>query len=144
MRVSQRNKRPIWYSNKIGEDKVGLEKVPLYSPPKKIWVNYAGARGLVNYNPFGAFTDYTHILISNLLFESFTEDTILWIDKEPKPIESDTSAAIGFAKLGYARVGALPQTEPYNFRVRRIAKTLNQVRYAVKAVDTNGNSQVFG
>ncbi len=86
-----------------------VEKI--YSEPTEIHCSVSSATGMAEVNTFGTLTDYNYVL---LIAGScpFSENAMLWIDKTPA--EGECNAV-----------------------VRRIAKTKNYCKIAIKKVDVN-------
>lgn len=126
MHTLERNKREFWYALKIGErenrDEDGLlhgdDTEVLYGEPVltemsmsiSSGANNLGSQGMAELEPFGISTAYTHRLTTVDLDCPIDEESILWIDKSPAD-------------------GA------HNFKVVRVAKSLNHLIYYVKEVD---------
>lgn len=113
MRDLCRNRQPVWYAQYLGEqpilDEDGYETgntAPAYSEPVKAMLNISPATGDTENQLFGTFADYTHTVATVREFP-FDEQTVMW-------------------------VGVLTG-EPYNFKVVRVAKSLNGWLFALKA-----------
>ena len=67
------DKRPLWYSNPIGEkepvvDEWGNETgetSQTWSDPAKLMLNVSPPTGSAEASPFGAFTDYSYVVSSS-------------------------------------------------------------------------------
>ena len=113
MRDQYRNRQPIWYAQYLGEEPIfdddgyeTSETGPSYSEPAKAMLNLAPATGTADNQLFGAFADYTHTIATAREFP-FNEQTVMWV--------------------------GITIDKPYNFKVVRVAKSLNGWRFALKA-----------
>ena len=115
MRGLLRNKQPIWYANYLGKTEIidangnrTGEFTESYSDPVKIMVNLAPAKGYVDWSPFGIYTPYDIAAMTLEMDLPITEKSVIWI--------------------------GIPTTEHYNYVVVRIARSLNNVIYALRGV----------
>ena len=113
MRDLRRNRQPIWYAQYLGSepttDEDGYEtggSTPIYSEPTKAMLNISPATGVAENQLFGNFADYTHTIATAREFP-FDEQTIMWV--------------------------GVPTDAPHNFKVMRVAKSLNSWVFALKA-----------
>ena len=120
MKLMKRNLAPIHYclytkrtplldadGNESGEYTVG------YSEPIELRCNVSPATGYAQVNMFGNLESYDKVIITDDMDCPIDENTVLFIDKEPefrdgKPI--------------------------FDYTVRRVAKSLNTISYAVSKV----------
>ena len=127
MQTLERNKVGFWYALKLSSsevrDKDGLlesEQEITYGEPVyaemsmsiSSGANNLGSQGMVELDPFGITTAYTHRMVTEDMDCPIDEETILWIDKEPAD-------------------GA------HNFKIVRVARSLNHIIYYVKEVDVS-------
>lgn len=127
MQTLERNKVGFWYALKLSSsevrDKDGLlesEQEITYGEPVyaemsmsiSSGANNLGSQGMVELDPFGITTAYTHRMVTEDMDCPINEETILWIDKEP------TDGA-------------------HNFKIARVARSLNHIIYYVKEVDVS-------
>jgi hypothetical protein len=95
----------------------------LYSEPVKTRMsmsissgaNNLGSQGMVVLDPFGITTAYTHRLVTEDMDCPINEESLIWIDKTP------TEGA-------------------HNFKIVRVAKSLNHIIYYAKEVDVSGEA----
>lgn len=113
MRDLRRNRQPVWYAQYLGEqpilDEDGQEigeTGPAYSETSKAMVNISPATGMAENQLFGNFADYTHTIATVREFP-FDEQTVMWV--------------------------GVTTDKPYNFKVMRVAKSLNGWVFALKA-----------
>lgn len=93
------------------------ELVSSYSQAVAAKVNVATPAGYARVEMFGTFEDYDRIVITDDVNCPIDENSVLFIDKEPE----------------YDGTSGRPL---YDYVVRRVAKSLNSVAYAVKKVQT--------
>ncbi len=128
MHTLSRNRVDLWYSLKTGEEEVkdenGLltgEHQMTYSDPVKTRMsmsissgaNNLGSQGMVTLDPYGISTAYTHRVVTEDMSCPINEESLIWIRKTP------TDGA-------------------HNFKVVRVARSLNHIIYYMKEVDVRG------
>lgn len=118
MRDLLRNRQEIWYALYLRDGPViddegndTGETDPIYDSPIKAMLNISPATGVAENQLFGNFADYTHTIATAREFP-FDEQTVMWV--------------------------GTPVSGPYNFKVMRVAKSLNGWLFALKAVDVDG------
>lgn len=118
MRSLERNKQTFYYALYKGEveetefDDPTMytgERTPTYESPVQMRANISAARGDSEWTPFGVNTDYSKTIVTTDMSCPMNEDTILWI--------------------------GIPTTEPHNYVVTRVAKSINSITYAIKEVN---------
>lgn len=125
MHTQNRNHEDVWFALKLRDEEVrnenGLltgEHRVIYSEPDKkrmsisvsSGANNLGSQGMVTLDPYGITTAYTHRLTTHDKRCPINEESLIWIGKEPKDGE-------------------------HNFKVVRVARSLNHLIYYVKEVD---------
>lgn len=122
MRVNQRDKRTVAYAfyegiteltNDDGEY-TGEWEVE-YSEPIKARMNVSGGRGAADVAMFGMNATYSRSIVTEDLTTPFSIETVFWIDKDP-------------------------DTEPFDYRVVGVSRTINQVVLALSEVSREENS----
>lgn len=115
MRGLIRNKQPVWYANYLGKTEIidmngnrTGEFTESYSEPVMAMMNVAPAKGYVDWNPFGVYTPYDIAAMTLEMDLPIKETSVFWVGVEP--------------------------TEHYNYVVVRIARSLNNVIYALRGV----------
>lgn len=117
MRTSQRDKRPVAYAfyegiteltNDSGEY-TGEYEVR-YSTPIKANMNVSGGRGAADVAMFGLNASYSRSIVTDDLTTPFSVETVFWIDSDP-------------------------ETEPHDYRVVAVSRTINQVVIALTEVN---------
>lgn len=122
MRTLRRNKQKIYYalySEKTDAvDSQGYftgEEVKTYGEPVALRINVSPAERDLTVEPFGTATDYSHTMVTCDMDCPIDEETILWIGKDPS-------------------------TDPHNYRVVRVAKSLNNIMYAIREADVSASN----
>ena len=122
MKLMRRNLKQIWYclyereeilKNSLGHE-TG-EKQIIYSEPVKIYCNVSPATGYAQTYMFGTLETYDKIVIVDDMNCPIDENSILFIDKAPTKSPDD-------------------QYFIFDYIVRRVAKSLNHISYAVRKV----------
>lgn len=123
MRSLERNKQTFYYALYSGVTEVKDEngdytgeREITYSSPVKYRANISAARGESETAPFGIETNYSKTISTSDMDCPIQEDTVIWIDKDPT-------------------------TDPYNFLVVKVAKSLNCILYAIREVSTDNYSR---
>lgn len=118
MRTLLRNKTKLSYALYESEtpiyDSDGMETGETtsgFQEPVEIWASVSANKGEASIEPFGTDLDYTKTVITDDINCPIAETSRLWI--------------------------GIPTTEPYNYSVVRVAKSLNHITYAVKEVDVS-------
>ena len=121
MRALDRNKQTIYYANLIGQadiiDEYGCftgETSTEYSEPMPLKVNISPSRGEASIELFGTELNYSKTIVTDKDY-GLNEHTILWVDKDP--------------------------SEPHNYILVSVAKSINSVSYAIREVDVNEDNQ---
>lgn len=130
MHTLNRNKQDLWYSLKIRTEEVRDEQTGLltgehrviYSEPVETRMsmsissgaNNLGSQGMVTLDPYGITTAYTHRMVTHDMNCPINEESLIWI-------------------------GRTPTDGAHNFKVVRVARSLNHIIYYVKEVDVREN-----
>lgn len=126
MKCLRRNKRPFWYclfdwKEEILDDdgnRTG-EFVVHYHDPVRMTGNISVAHGEIQDELFGRNVTYDKVILLDNPDCPIAEDSVLFVDKEPDVIPgSDRRSTAGF-----------------DYIVRRVARSLNTVGYAVEKVN---------
>ena len=128
MKALARNKQTLYYALKTGltnvNDSNGLytgEQTPTYGTPVKVEMNISPATGRTVLEWMGIATNYNKALVTDDMSCPITEDTILWIGVEPT-----------------VTVNGVSKSNPHNYLVSRVAKSLNSIVYGVIEVNVSG------
>lgn len=125
MKTIQRNQTEVWYAlyggqaelldaagNRTGEYEI------TYGTPIQAWMVLSPAKGSALREPFGIETNYSKVLVTDDIDCPLSEDSVLWIGVPPSE-----------------EVHGQVVANPYNYRVVRVAKSLNYIVYAIREVD---------
>lgn len=120
MRLMKRNLKPVWYCLYQGKGTVkdddgyetGEDGVT-YGEPVKLMCNVSPASGFAQTDVFGNLESYDKVLITDDMDCPIDENTVLFIDKEPQVVDGKPL---------------------YDYTVKRVAKSLNSISYAVSKV----------
>lgn len=147
MRCLSRNKKDLWFANRIEEQYVtnteGLktgEKEQSYEAPRKIRVsmsmssgaNNLGSQGMVVLDPYGLTTAYTHNAVTEDMNCPMNEESIVWYGIEPTRTVTVTRVVNGETVTEEQTVNV-----PHNFVVVRKAVSLNHLIYYLREVDVS-------
>lgn len=117
MRTLKRNKRPVSYASYNGvqelTDEYGNytgEYAVNYTTPVKTLMNVSGGRGQADIALFGFTSDYSRTVVTEDLETDFNKEMVFWIERNP-------------------------DTEPFDYRVVGVARTINQVVLALVEVE---------
>ena len=124
MRTLKRNKRPVAYAlyNGLIEqvdsngDYTG-EYIVTYTSPVKTLMNVSGGRGQADIALFGLTQTFARTATTEDLTTPFNTQTVFWIETDP-------------------------DTEPFDYRVAAVSRTINQVVLALAEVEVNKESVV--
>lgn len=124
MKVMERNKRTFWYclydrkepiidedGNETGEEQI------VYKPSQSLRANISAASGSSQVEQFGNLAGYDKVIVLDDTSCPIDESTVLFIDKEPEYGEDGNPL--------------------YDYRVKRVAKSLNSVSIAATKVSVS-------
>lgn len=123
MKILKRNKTPFWYQlydrTKTVEDEDGNEvgSAVVYKDAVEMRGNISSATGSAQVEQFGNFAGYDKVIVVDDMSCPIEETTVLFIDKKPE----------------YDAEG----NPLFDYVVKRVAKSLNVIAYAVKRVDVS-------
>lgn len=128
MRCLARNKQPFYYAlfvekrpfaitDEFGNTTQTGEWQTVYTNPIQAKANISAARGETETRQFGDDLSYDKELVIDDPDFSIDEFSVLWIEKEPELSESGHTAT------------------PHDYIVKKAARSLNFVRYAISRVD---------
>lgn len=123
MKILKRNKTPFWYQlydrTKTVEDEDGNEvgSAVVYKDAVEMKGNISSATGSAQVEQFGNFAGYDKVIVVDDMSCPIEETTALFIDKKPE----------------YDAEG----NPLFDYVVKRVAKSLNVIAYAVKRVDVS-------
>ena len=119
MRTVKRNKRPVAYAFYQGVTELtdadgnltGEDSVQ-YTAPVKALMNVSGGRGQADSALFGLTQTFGRTATTEDLDVPWNTQTVMWIEKDP-------------------------DTEPFDYRVVAVSRTINQVVLALSEVETD-------
>ena len=113
----QRNKRPVAYAFYAGQTEIvdddgnyTGELDVSYSEPVKTLMNVSGGRGQADIALFGLTQTFARTATTEDLQTNWSTDMVFWVEADP-------------------------DTEPYDYRVAAVSRTINQVVVALAEVD---------
>lgn len=119
MRTVKRNKRPVAFAFYDGvtelTDADGLltgEWEVHYTTPVKTLMNVSGGRGQADIALFGLTQTFARTATTEDLTTPFNTQTVFWVENDP-------------------------DTEPFDYRVVAVSRTINQVVLALAEVETD-------
>lgn len=125
MKIMERNKRPLWYllyDRKVPavdtEGNETGEEIIVYKPAVAIRANVSPASGSSQVEQFGNLAGYDKVIVTDDMSCPIDENTVLFVDKEPEYREADGKPL-------------------YDYIVKRVAKSLNTIAYAVTKVSVS-------
>ena len=124
MKLMKRNLQPVWYAlydtKEPIRDENGYETSEVsitYKDPVKLLCSVSPAKGYAQGAMIGNLESYDKVLITDDMSCPIDENTVLFIDREPT-FNADGSPA-------------------FDYIVRRVAKSLNNISYAVSKVNVS-------
>ena len=124
MKILERNKAALWYQlydrKEIVEDEYGNETGGsrlIYNPAVKLRANVSSATGTAQIEQFGNFAGYDKVIVTDDLACPIDENSVLFVDKLPEYSEDGTPL--------------------YDYVVKRVAKSLNAIAYAIQKVNVS-------
>ena len=122
MRTVKRNKRPVAYAFYQGtteltdsDGNLTGEYSVQYTEPVKTLMNVSGGRGQADIALFGLTQTFARTATTEDLTTPFNTQTVFWIETDP-------------------------DTEPFDYRVAAVSRTINQVVLALAEVEVNKES----
>lgn len=119
MRTVKRNKRPVAYAFYNGvteltdtDGNLSGEYEVSYTEPVKTLMNVSGGRGQADIALFGLTQTFARTATTEDLKTPFNTQTVFWVETDP-------------------------DTEPFDYRVVAVSRTINQVVLALAEVETD-------
>ena len=119
MRTVKRNKRPVAYAFYQGDTELTDSDGNLtgeysvqYTEPVKALMNVSGGRGQADIALFGLTQTFGRTATTEDLDVPWNTETVMWIETDP-------------------------DTEPFDYRVVAVSRTINQVVLALSEVETD-------
>lgn len=117
MRTLKRNKRPVAFAFYKGvtelldeNNNYTGEYTVSYTDPVKTLMNVSGGRGQADIALFGLTQTFARTATTEDLITPFNTETVFWVEKDP-------------------------DTEPFDYRVVAVSRTINQVVLALAEVE---------
>ena len=127
MRCMVRNKQEFYYALYIDKNElkdeygnVTGEYEVLYGNPVEMKGNISSPVGETQVREFGGSENYDKVIVLDDKNAPINEHSILWVDSLPLLNENGTT------------------NTPYDYTVKRVARSLNGVLIGIKKVDVNG------
>lgn len=124
MRSLVRNKQKIYYALQTGENPIRDEYGNLtgeyelsYTAPTEYRINVSAARGTSDLEQFGINENYSKTMVTNDMTCPITETTRLWVGISPTATVDDAEV-----------------TQPHNYVVTAVARSINSITYAIREV----------
>ena len=123
MKTMERNKTALWYmtyaDRKAVVDEYGNEigELATYNPPVMLRANISPATGSSQVEQFGSLAGYDKVIVTDDVTCPIDENSVLFIDKAVE-ITDDGKPL-------------------YDYTVKRVARSLNSVSYAVTKVSVS-------
>ena len=144
MKCMNRNLTPVWYCLYYGkvdavDDRGYLtgEKVDYYGSPVMLYANVSPATGFTAAQMFGNLTEYDKVVVTDMVSCPIDENTVLFVDKEPGfqgEFVLDSNQAILLDNYNNGLEGTDKRLPLYDYRVRRVSRSLNSVSIAISKV----------
>lgn len=135
MRCMRRNKTSFFYALYDGKeamkDEYGNdsgEYTVKYTAPSELKANISAAVGETNTRQFGEDERYDKVIVMDIPDAPIDEHSVLWIDTVPQLTES--------GELARNEDGEV--ITPWDYEVKKVARSLNSVSYAVRKVSIRG------
>lgn len=135
MRCMKQNQVPFFYAlfikTKPVEDEYRNETSEhevIYANPVACRANISAARGETQARQFGENVAYDKVIVMEADAPAIDEYSVLWIDRMP---QLDANGALAVDNEGAV-------ITPYDYVVRKVAKSLNSVSFAVSKVSVSG------
>lgn len=124
MKILERNKTVFWYQlydhKEAVKDEEGNETgsaKPIYKPAVEMRASISAATGSAQIEQFGNLVGYDKVIVTDQLDCPIDESAVLFVDKPPQYDTEDTPL--------------------YDYIVKRVAKSLNFIAYAVSKVNVS-------
>lgn len=134
MRCLERNKSPFFYALYMGREAVqdecgnvtGEYRV-VYGKPRECRANISAAQGESLAQQFGYALEYDKVIVMDKDFPPIDEYSVLWVDTMPA-LDCD-------GELAADEKGKL--ITPHDYIVRKVARSLNYVAFAISKVQVS-------
>ena len=127
-----RNKVAFWVAPYVDKKPIldeygnwGGEYDIIHGNPVRVYGNISAAKGETQTRQFGEAEGYDKVLVLDNAAPAFDEYAILWVDRAP---ELDADGALALDERGEVKT-------PHDYTVRKVARSLNSVSYAISKVN---------
>lgn len=135
MRTMERNKVRFFYALYEGREDVvdeygnvtGEHNV-IHGNPIECFANISAAKGETMSRQFGEDESYDKVIVMDNRAPAIDEYSILWVDSEP---ELDANGALALNEQDEV-------ITPHDYIVKKVARSLNSVSYAISKVKVSG------
>lgn len=141
------DKRPLWYSNPVGEKSPVLdewgnetgETSQTWSEPAKLMLNVSPPTGSAEASPFGAFTDYSYVVSTprkkrrNWFLIGYSRLASRDVFGSSSKLNNNS-----LCEGSHVWFGIKPDV-PYNYIVVKVAEHITDTLYALKEVAASEN-----
>ena len=131
MRCLNRNKQRFFYALYEGKEPltddngyVTGEDSVIYGKPRVCYGNISAAVGEATVRQFGGSVDYDKVIVMGVDAPDIDEFSVLWVDTIPE-IDEDGNLLLNEKE---------EVKTPHDYLVRKVAKSLNSVSYAIRKV----------
>ena len=129
--LMEKYKTTIWYRLYQGMEKAYdsqgrfIGNKPKYSAPTPFRIHVGWARGTADTEMFGINVDYDKPMVTNKLDCPIDETSVLLVDHKPTYTDGELDI-------------------PYDYVVKKVAKSKNYITYAIKMVNVVDDYTVYG
>ena len=135
MRCMDRNKGTLWYALYLGNKEIIDENgnntgqyAPSYGKPVSLKANISAAKGDASTRQFGEDEAYDKVIVHCNPALKIDEYSVLWIDRTPM---LDKYGSLALDEGGN-------ELTPYDYIVKRVARSINSVSIAISKVNVRG------
>nr|DAU56363.1 MAG TPA: hypothetical protein [Caudoviricetes sp.] len=135
MRCMARNKVKFWYALYTKKTPItdefgnfGGEYDVEHGNPVVGFANISAAKGETQTRQFGEAEGYDKVIVMDNSAPVFDEYSILWVDRVPQLAEDGSLAVDEQGEI----------ITPHDYIVRKVARSLNSVSYAISKVNVSG------
>lgn len=134
MRCLNRNKAKFYYADYLEKEPIideygnlSGEYEVIFSNPKKAFANISAAQGETQTRQFGEDESYDKVIVMDDYAPLINEYSVLWIDTMPQLSEDGSLATNENGEV----------ITPYDYIVKKVAKSLNSVSIAICKVNVS-------
>ena len=129
------SKQPVYEVDEYGNRLETDEYQTFYENPVPCKANISPASGATATELFGSIEGYDKIIMVDNPQCPIDEHSILWIDTSPEvKVDSNTNVVLAITTGGVI-IGDNGQFSPYDYIVKRVARSLNNTAIAISKVN---------